>query len=67
MSFELRTVFNSKLKIQNSKFKTPYQLPITNCQLSTINCQLSTVNYCEFTNHPIANRKSQSRSPADLP
>ncbi|NJR24842.1 MAG: hypothetical protein HC786_23115 [Richelia sp. CSU_2_1] len=32
MSFELRTVFNSKLKTQNS-------LPIPNCQLSTLNCQ----------------------------
>ncbi|NJK76990.1 MAG: hypothetical protein HC849_12355 [Oscillatoriales cyanobacterium RU_3_3] len=43
MSFELRTVFNSKLKTQNSKLLTNYQT--VNCQLSTVNCQLSTINY----------------------
>ncbi|NJM63134.1 MAG: hypothetical protein HC849_27860 [Oscillatoriales cyanobacterium RU_3_3] len=65
MSFELRTVFNSKLKIQNSKLLTNYQLPTVNCQLSTVNCQLSTIVNLPIT--PSQTAKSQSRSPADLP
>ncbi|MCU0543653.1 MAG: hypothetical protein MUE44_15980 [Oscillatoriaceae cyanobacterium Prado104] len=56
MSFELRTVFNSKLKIQNSKLpnnsklKTPYQLKTQNSKLKTPE-QLKTQNSLPTQNY----------------